>query len=90
MLSKEKYLGELYDIGYDIPETHVVQKGDTLHFAFYNKSWNGKVELRGLTSDKYMVRDYFNGVDLGEVTKADPHLNIKFDGNLLVEAFPVE
>ncbi len=90
MLSKEQYLGDLYDIGYDIPETHVVQKGDTLHYAFYNKSWNGKIELRGLTADKYKVRDYVNGVDLGEVTKGDPQLITKFENSLLIEAYPVK
>jgi len=89
MLSKEQYRGELYDIGYDIPETHVVQKGDTLHYAFYNKSWDGKIELRGLTGDKYKVRDYVNDLDLGEVTEADPQLNAKFENSLLIEVYPV-
>jgi alpha-galactosidase len=89
MLSKEQYLGELYDIGYDIPETHVIQKGDTLHYAFYNKSWDGKIELRGLTAGRYKIRDYVNDVELGEVTKESPQLNAKFKNSLLIEAYPV-
>ena len=89
MLSKEQYRGELYDVGYDVPETHVVQKGDTLHYAFYNKSWQGNIELRGLTADRYKVRDYVNGLDLGEVTKEHPQLEAKFDRSLLIEAYPV-
>jgi alpha-galactosidase len=90
MLSKENYRGELYDIGYDLPETHVIQKGDTLHYAFYSKSWDGPVELRGLEADRYKVRDYVNNVDLGEVTKADPKINFKFQKNLLIEVYPVK
>lgn len=90
MLSKEQYRGDLYDIGYDIPETHVIQKGDTLHYAFYNKSWDGPIELRGLTADKYKVRDYVNDVDLGQVTKESPQLNAKFENSLLIEVYPVK
>jgi alpha-galactosidase len=90
MLSKETYRGELYDIGYDLPETHVIQKGDTLHYAFYNTLWNGDIALRGLTAKRYKVRDYVNDVDLGEVTKENPTMKFKFRKNLLIELYPVE
>jgi alpha-galactosidase len=90
MLSKESYLGGLYDIGYDIPETHVIAKRDTLHYAFYNNSWNGPVKLKGLTKLKYQVRDYVNDIVLGEVTKEKPTMNFKFEGSLLVEVYPIE
>jgi alpha-galactosidase len=90
MLSKETYRGELYDIGYDFPETHVIQKADTLHYAFYAKSWDGSIELRGLTSERYKVRDYVNNVDLGEITKQMPSMNFKFQKNLLIEVYPVK
>ncbi len=43
-----------------------------------------------LTADKYKVRDYVNGVDLGEVTKGDPQLITKFENSLLIEAYPVK
>jgi alpha-galactosidase len=89
MLSKAEYLGGLYDLGYDKPETHVIAKGDTLHFAFYNKNWQGDIKLTGLTSDKYRVRDYVNGIELGEVTRENPVMNFKFKNNLLIEVFPV-
>jgi alpha-galactosidase len=89
MLSKEKYRGELYDIGYDVPETHVIQKGDTLYYAFYGKSWNGKIQLRGLTENRYAVYDYVNKVNLGEATKDKPELDMKFDRSLLIEVYPV-
>jgi alpha-galactosidase len=34
MLSRGEYLN-LYDLVYDVPETHVIRKGDTLYYAFY-------------------------------------------------------
>ena len=37
MLSKGQYRGELYDIGFDKPEAHVVTAGGKLHYAFYAK-----------------------------------------------------
>ncbi len=88
MLSKEAYLGGLYDIGWELPETHVIQKGDTLHYAFYNKSWNGTVRLKGLQDQKYRVRDYVNGLDLGVVQGPEAELPVSFNKNLLIEAYP--
>jgi alpha-galactosidase len=88
-LSKAEYRGELYDLGYDIPETHVVMKGDTLHYAFYNQQWKGPVELRGLQEGRYTVRDYVNQVTLGEVSKENPRIDLSFEKNLLVEVYPV-
>jgi len=32
----------LYDIGYDNPKTHVIQKSDTLFCAFKAKEWKGE------------------------------------------------
>jgi alpha-galactosidase len=89
MLSKEPYLGDLYDIGYDMPETHVIRKGEALYYAFYAKKWDGPVELRGLEQGKtYRLRDYFNGVDLGEAVGETGRLDAKFEGFLLIEAAP--
>jgi alpha-galactosidase len=89
MLSKAEYRGDLYDIGYDIPEAHVIAKGDTLHYAFYNKQWKGLVEFKGLREGTYTVRDYVNKVTLGEVSQQNPRLDVAFEKNLLVEAYPV-
>ena len=88
MLSKESYLGGLYDIGWELPETHVVQKGDTLHYAFYNKSWDGTVRLKGLQDQPYRVRDYVNNIDLGVVNGPEAELPVSFTKNLLIEAYP--
>lgn len=88
MLSKNEYRGELYDIGYDIPETHVIQKGDTLHYAMYNKDWNGNIQLHGLEAKRYRVRDYVNKVDYGVVTGPRAEINATFENALLLEVFP--
>jgi alpha-galactosidase len=34
-LAHRRYLGELYDIGFDKLETHVVEKEGRLYYAFY-------------------------------------------------------
>ena len=90
MLPKGRYRGELYDIGFDRPETHAVEKDGRMHYAFYAQSWKGSVELRGLGSGRYRIRDYVNGVDLGIVTGPTAQLPVEFAKYLLVEAAPVE
>lgn len=90
MLSKEEYLGNLYDIGYDKPETHAIKKGDIFHYAFYDSDWKGEVTLKGLVEGRtYMVRDYFNNIDLGEVSISKPSIEISFKDFLLIEASPI-
>jgi alpha-galactosidase len=89
MLSRGKYLGTLYDIGYDRPETHVIAKGDTLYYAFYASEWDGDIDLRGLDSGlNYRVTDYVNNQDLGEVKGTSPYLPASFSGSLLIEVVP--
>ncbi len=87
MLPLGTYRGELYDIGFDKPEAHAVEKDGHLYYAFYAESWRGPVELRGLTG-VYRVRDYFNDRDLGEVSAASPRLDVAFERFLLIEAQP--
>jgi alpha-galactosidase len=89
MLSKGVYRGDLYDLGYDYPETHCIQKNDTMYYAFYNKDFNGSVELRGLDANKkYSVVDYVNNKNLGTVTGKDSTLKISFQQSLLIEVRP--
>ena len=89
MLSKEKYLGNLYDIGYDKPETHVIKKNSTYYFAFYAKNWNGEIELRGLDiNTTYTVVDYFHTKNLGEVSTKKPVIDVYFKDFLLLEVKP--
>lgn len=89
MLSKEKYLGSLYDIGYDKPETHVIEKEGNLYYAFYADDFKGTIPLKGLEAGgKYTVTDYFNEVDMGTVSGKDPKLDVAFKQFLLIEVSP--
>ena len=88
MLSQGQYLGQLYDIGFDVPETHVIRKQQTLYYAFYAKHWKGPVELRGLEDRTYQVVDYVNGTKLGTVSGHNAHLTVEFEKHLLLEVRP--
>jgi len=87
MLPLGRYRGELYDMGFDKPEAHVVEKDGRLYYAFYAADWNGAIQLRGLTG-RYAVRDYVNDRDLGFVSPANPRLDVAFRHALLIEATP--
>jgi alpha-galactosidase len=88
-LPQGAYRGELYDIGFDRPEAHVVEKAGRFYYAFYARRFSGSVPLRGLAAGHYRVRDYFNARELGEVSGAHSSLQIAFDGSLVLEAIPV-
>jgi alpha-galactosidase len=88
MLSQGQYLGQLYDIGFDVPETHVIRKQKTLYYALYARHWKGPVELRGLEDRTYDVVDYVNGTRLGTVSGHDAHLAVEFQKHLLLEVRP--
>lgn len=89
LLPEGTYRGELYDIGFDKPEAHVVEKGGRMYYAFYAKSWKGPVRLKGLNGGRYRVRDYFNGQDLGEVAAQGGPLQLSFERFAVLEAIPV-
>ncbi len=89
LLPQGIYRGELYDIGFDKPETHVVEKSGRLYYAFYARRWSGPVALRGLTAGRYRVRDYFNDRELGHVSQAQPHLSLAFERFQVLEAIPL-
>ena len=88
MLSRGEYLGQLYDIGFDVPETHVIRKDATLYYAFFAKHWKGAVELRGLQDREYAVFDYVNGTSLGTLSGRNAHLPVEFNRHLLLEVRP--
>jgi alpha-galactosidase len=83
------YRGELYDIGFDKPETHVIEKAGRFYYAFYGRNFSGLVPLRGLKGGRYKVRDYYNERDLGEVSGKSNQLQIAFNDFLVLEAVPV-
>ena len=89
MLPKGQYRGELYDIGFDKPEAHVVANGARLHYAFYAETWDGTVELRGLGPSTYRLTDPFNGVSLGTVDARNNTVQLSFEGFQLIVARPV-
>jgi alpha-galactosidase len=87
-LSQGRYRGELYDIGFDRPEAHVVEKDGRLHYAFYAPRFEGEVELRGLGASAYSIRDYVAGRELGRVRGPAARLAVSFRDYLLLEARP--
>ena len=90
MLPKGQYRGDLYDIGYDFPETHAIQKEDRMYYAFYNDSFEGTLMLKGLKKGvQYKVMDYVNNIDFGMVTGGEAEISATFDHALLLEAVPV-
>jgi len=101
MLSKGNFL-DLYVYGYDLPEAYAIEKGGNLYYAFYapEKSgkakarnvspayWDGEIELRGLSNQRYRVIDYVNGKDYGALSGPTAHLHVDFQSSLLLEARP--
>ena len=88
MLSLGTYRGDLYDIGYDRPETHAVQKGTAMYYAFYAPSYTGVVVLKGLEKKSYKVMDYVNNKSLGTVKGPQAELKVSFTKHLLIEVKP--
>jgi len=88
MLSGGQYLGRLYDIGFDVPETHAIRKDGVMYYAFYAKKFSGKVELRGLDKQKFQIRDYVSGRELGILHGPVAALEVNFEKHLLLEAIP--
>ena len=89
MLSKQDYLGNLYDLGYDKPETHVISKPDTLFYAFYAKAWKGNIELRGLEKGRnYVVQDYVKDSLITRLKGDDPVIHAVFENYLLLAVYP--
>jgi alpha-galactosidase len=88
MLSRGEYLGELYDIGFDIPETHAIRKGQDMYYAFFARHWTGPIELRGLQDQKYHLVDYVTHKDFGTVHGPKATIPAEFSQHLLIEAQP--
>jgi alpha-galactosidase len=88
MLPKGKYLGDLYDLGFDKPETHAIKKDQNMYYAFYAEKWAGNLELRGLDNQEYKIVDYVNDKDYGNVNGHNAKLDVDFERNLLLVAIP--
>jgi alpha-galactosidase len=88
MLPLGIYRGELYDIGFDRPEAHAIEKSGTFYYAFFADRWSGALSLRGLQSGTYRIRDYVNDRELGTVSGPHGRLTTTFERSLLLEATP--
>ena len=91
-LSSGRYLN-LYDIAFDKPEAHVVEKGGRLYYGFFADYWpvNRPLELRGLAPGKsYLLVDWASQDTLGRVSADKPVIRRAFKDNLLLEAIPRE
>jgi alpha-galactosidase len=88
MLSKGNYCGELYDIGFDRPETHAIQKGETMYYAIYAPEYTGLVELRGLENRAYKITDYENNIVLADIIGPVNKIEVSFKKHLLIKAEP--
>ena len=88
-LAQGNYRGELYDIAFDKPETHAVEREGRMHYAFYAPQWQGSVTLRGLAPGRYAVRDYFNDQVLAIIGSEHPVLEVSFKRFLMLEAAPL-
>jgi alpha-galactosidase len=91
MLPKGEYRGELYDIGFDVPEAHAIQKGESMYYAFYSDSFEGDLDLRGLDeSMNYELLNYETGESIGTVGKSsNVTIQAQIDHHLLIEAKPI-
>jgi len=87
MLPRGHYRGELYDMGFDKPEAHAIEKDGRLYYAFFAKDWNGPIELRGLRGP-VRLHDYVNDRVLGTASPAAPRIDVRFEHALLIEAIP--
>jgi len=89
MLSKGQYLGDLYDIGFDRPEAHVIRKDKILYYAFYANNFKGNIVLRGLSPDiEYTVVDYFNDKNYKNISKNAATIEVSFKQFLVLEVAP--
>ncbi|MEX2656982.1 MAG: glycoside hydrolase family 36 protein, partial [Balneolales bacterium] len=87
MLPKGQYRGELYDIGFDFPEAHAVEKDEDMFYTFYSESFDGKVELRGLAPNvEYELVNYETGESLGSAKGPIAHFETNFSDHLMIQA----
>ena len=86
-LSKGQYLGELYDIGFDKPETHAIQKDGVMYYAFYAPEYKGTVEFRGLETSgtQFNVIDIVSDQVVGTIDGKNPELDVEFNNFLIVQ-----
>jgi alpha-galactosidase len=87
-LSEGEYRN-LYDIAFDLPETHVVAKEDTLYYSLFSKDpYTGTFHLRGLGSGQYHIVNVVTGETMGMAAGSKASVELSFRGALLLKAEP--
>ena len=101
MLSQGEFR-DLYTFGYDVPEAYAIEKDGKMFYAFYNtpdspslrastnsqRTWQGKIELRGLKAGNYKIIDYVNNKEIGSAQGPVAVMDVKFEDSLLLVAIP--
>ncbi len=88
-LSRGEYKGELYTLGFDLPEGHAIKVGEKMYFSFFAETWKGEVELRGLDDKQYSVYDYIDDIFYPSVQGPTAKIYAEFSNHLLLEVSPV-
>lgn len=88
MLSTGDYLN-LYDMGWDCPEAHVISKQGRLYYAFYADEWNSEaITLRGLDAGRtYTVCEYAADGRTYTIDGSNPIIEPVFRGSYLIEVY---
>ena len=84
-MSDGDYLN-LYDIGFDRPETHLIRKGETYYYSlFSDKHFHGIVRLRGLPRGRYRALDLVTGNAVPFVHPDSRFLDLDFDRYAIIK-----
>ncbi len=88
MLSRGRYLN-LYDIGWDTPECHVIEREGRMYYAFYAEEWSGAgITLRGLDPQRtYTVCEYADSQREYTVEGRNPVIRPRFRDSYLIEVY---
>ena len=84
MLSKGQYLGQLYDIGFDVPETHVIRKGKHHVLCFLCQALEGPPRTARPGRPKLQRGGLRHREKLGTVAGHNARLPAEFDQYLLI------
>ena len=82
----------LYDIGWEKVEGHVIRKDEIMYYGFFSPkpgdAYDGTIQVRGLEKRRYKLTDYVNDRSLGVVTGPVADVRVSFKDSLLLVAVP--
>lgn len=85
MLPEGEYLGNLYCLGFDVPECHVIKKDGKIYYAFYAADFSGEAELKGLGNEPHVVYDYVHDREVARLGPSENRLHLNFEKFALLE-----